>query len=60
MVVGGTGLLQIQSTLLLSRIVAGIILLINLKRIPYLGHLHRLGYLLLALHGTRLDPGSKL
>ena len=60
MVVGVTGLLQIQPTLLLSSIVAGIILLMNLKRILYLGHLPRLGFLLLAPHGTRLDQGSKL
>ena len=60
MEVDGTSLLQIQLTLLLSRIAIGIILLMNLERILYLGHLPLPGFLQLAQHGTRLDQECRL
>ena len=60
MVVGGTSLLQIQLTLLLSRIAVGNILLMTLERILFLGHLPPPGYLRLAQHGTSLDQECRL
>ena len=58
--VGGTGILQIQLTLLLSRIAAGNILLMTLERILFLGHLPLPGYLLLSQHGTSLDQECRM